>query len=726
MADWEKYGTLSADGKTFTFNDNDNVTKITQDIARTLPKGVENAVGNGVETIGKKAFLNCSSLKTVKFDAATSIGEEAFYNCSSLETVIFDAATSIGNYAFYGCSSLKTVKFDAATSIGNYAFYGCSSLETAKFKSATSIGVRAFYNCSSLTTAEFKSATSIGVRAFDGCSSLETVIFDAATSMRASAFEGCISLKTAPFPKVKTIEPGAFKNCSSLKTVEIPETTSIIGQDVFLGCTALEKYINENGVQIEGEMINLTTLFLQVVCGSMNYVNNELEQFLKSKKIKKIYLEKNLIYDADKNLYNIKDIPRALRGTFERLFANQSFIKSYKRDITYLDDRFDRSGDGFTHEFKKFSEKNLYPHGEPCLEDVHQAGIGDCWLISALASIVANDKEAIKNAIQIDNEKNTVTVSLFRCMLKDVKENSLKKVKLKYCRGSKVNITMDKTVLSFGTDDNSALWVKIIEKAMSIYLYKGYGLYNLKTKIDTNIKAKSRRSATSGKEFRSGQGVCMVKTLDCNCSAVAMVAITGEEVVGRRVDDFDLEKKTNKVVKYNNCAEALLKKILKKLKSSSYVGISVKNYKGGASEYLPDRHAYSILGVIIPSTLFNEDTELQKSKNLVKENMDDDKENSPKIIVAKNVPQNIINTIRSKFKTLLQNSGNSERKFIILRNPYSSLNYGGVFWLDTKKPARVADTYGLSLIEISKLADSNVFGDLTYSKPPKSQQKSNK
>ena len=165
--------------------------------------------------------------------------------------------------------------------------------------------------------------------------------------------------------------------------------------------------------------------------------------------------------------------------------------------------------------------------------------------------------------------------------------------------------------------------------------------------------------------------------------------------------------------------------IFKKLKSSSYMGIPVDEDKG-VPGYLPDNHIYSILGVIIPSTLFNEDTELQNSTNLVKKSMDDGKENSPKIIVAKNVSQNIINTLRSKFKTSLQNSDNSERKFVILRNPWGKQTTNGVFWLNNNQPTNVDITNGLSLIEINKLADSNVFDRLTYSKSSKPQQKSDK
>ena len=77
------------------------------------------AILYGVLTgLGKGAFYNCSSLKSVTIgDSVTSIGDSAFYNCTSLTSVtIGDGVTSIGWYAFEDCTSLTSVTFEGTVS----------------------------------------------------------------------------------------------------------------------------------------------------------------------------------------------------------------------------------------------------------------------------------------------------------------------------------------------------------------------------------------------------------------------------------------------------------------------------------------------------------------------------------------------------------------------------------------------------------------------------------
>ena len=114
----------------------------------------EYTVPNSVKTIGRDAFCDCSSLKSVIFpDSVTTIGNYAFYNCSSLTSVtIGNSVTTIGDSTFCYCSSLTNVTIpNSVTTIEYRSFFNCSSLSSVIIPdSVTRIESGAFYDCSSL------------------------------------------------------------------------------------------------------------------------------------------------------------------------------------------------------------------------------------------------------------------------------------------------------------------------------------------------------------------------------------------------------------------------------------------------------------------------------------------------------------------------------------------------------------------------------------------------
>ena len=138
-------------------------------------------IGNSVTSIEGSAFLNCSGLKEVYFNATncTSMGSSdnlVFANCTAPTILnIGDNVTNIPDYAFYGCSGLTSVTIgNSVTSIGAFAFEGCSALTSVTIpNSVTSIGYYAFHGCSGLTSVSIgKFVTDIGDGAFSGCPEL--------------------------------------------------------------------------------------------------------------------------------------------------------------------------------------------------------------------------------------------------------------------------------------------------------------------------------------------------------------------------------------------------------------------------------------------------------------------------------------------------------------------------------------------------------------------------
>ena len=166
-----------------------------------IPTNGHVTIPNTVIEIGEKAFLDCSSLKSITIpNSVTGIGDRAFSWCRSLSSItIPNSVTSIGSYAFSGCSSLSSITIpNSVTSIGEGAFGGCSKLSSITIpNSVTSIGDFAFGGCYSLSSITIpNSVTSIGSYAFSYCTSLKSItIPNSVTSIGVDAFSYCDSLQ---------------------------------------------------------------------------------------------------------------------------------------------------------------------------------------------------------------------------------------------------------------------------------------------------------------------------------------------------------------------------------------------------------------------------------------------------------------------------------------------------------------------------------------------------
>jgi hypothetical protein len=107
------------------------VTSIAAEAFSGCPSLVSVSIGNGVKTMGKRAFAYDNALISVTIgDGVESISESAFYQCKALKYVtIGNSVTYIGVSAFHDCISLSSVIIGSSVaSIDVSAFYGCSSL----------------------------------------------------------------------------------------------------------------------------------------------------------------------------------------------------------------------------------------------------------------------------------------------------------------------------------------------------------------------------------------------------------------------------------------------------------------------------------------------------------------------------------------------------------------------------------------------------------------------
>ena len=153
-------------------------------------------------------------------EGVTTIARGAFENCSGLETVVIPASvTHIDTSAFFAASSIKNILFaenSQLSTLGDYVFDLCHSLASINLP---------------------EGLTAIGEEAFAGCKSLESIIIPASVeSIGRFAFWGCDNLKSITFAegsKLHSIDYCAFLGCEMLTAIDLPSSISYINKDAF-------------------------------------------------------------------------------------------------------------------------------------------------------------------------------------------------------------------------------------------------------------------------------------------------------------------------------------------------------------------------------------------------------------------------------------------------------------------------------------------------------------
>ena len=189
--------------------------------------------------MGGYAFADCGKLVTLSTIPGTLINvpEHAFLNCTSLETVKMESGIStVGYAAFENCTALKSAEFpDTLIEIGGYAFDGCSKLEAATIPgSVNTISYNAFNNTGIKKLILRSGISQIGEYAFAACNLTSATIPGSATSIGYGSFCANVNLKNVVIQNgVTQIGTWAFANCPKLASVAIPESVSSFGSSIF-------------------------------------------------------------------------------------------------------------------------------------------------------------------------------------------------------------------------------------------------------------------------------------------------------------------------------------------------------------------------------------------------------------------------------------------------------------------------------------------------------------
>ncbi len=177
----------------------------------------------GTLTVGKSAFANCTSLKTITNQLRlTTVLDSAFANCTSLQSIDISGLRIGGDHIFEGCLALNSVKMSDLTHVGKYMFSGCANLQSVEYY-ATEVPDYAFNGCSRLSDISFvKTVSYIGKYAFNG------------TAFTSFALPG----------GNVTVGEYAFGNISPLETVVLAEDTELVfeGAEPFKGDAAFTAF----------------------------------------------------------------------------------------------------------------------------------------------------------------------------------------------------------------------------------------------------------------------------------------------------------------------------------------------------------------------------------------------------------------------------------------------------------------------------------------------------
>ncbi len=212
-------------------------------------------------------FLNCTSLKTIDFSAATELvrfGVQAFAGSGLESIVIPEGVDVISTSMFYGCENLKSVTLPSTIlAINKSAFYGCTSLESIAIpENVTRIsdlylgtpGIAqsgsAFEGCTKLSSVTFlgNKLECLGTKTFAGCTALKSITIPESVIMIANECFKASGVVSVDIPESVTVlgnatTGGVFENCVDLETVTGGEGLTLIGKCVFSGCTKLKSIV---------------------------------------------------------------------------------------------------------------------------------------------------------------------------------------------------------------------------------------------------------------------------------------------------------------------------------------------------------------------------------------------------------------------------------------------------------------------------------------------------
>lgn len=333
---------IIVDSMNTTYDSRNNCNALIETKTNELIIGCKNTIiEEGIISIADFAFAYCKDIeKVIMPNSMTKIGKKAFIDCKSLKYVNLNKVNNLKNEVFLDCKALEKVDLpNSLVSIGTRCFCNCYLLKKAFIpESIIYLGNYAFANCKALRSIFIpKNYTNFDKTLFDGCESIKEIIVDENNPVYDSR-ENCNAIITnddklifacnnTVIPKtVRVIGEKAFSNCQHLSYVEIPNNVKIIETEAFARCKALKnikfgktKIILEDKVFAYCENINNIE-----IPKNINRISNSM--FYGCKSLKNIALHDSIKYIGEGAFANTSirsiNIPKSVKIIHKSTFEN--------------------------------------------------------------------------------------------------------------------------------------------------------------------------------------------------------------------------------------------------------------------------------------------------------------------------------------------------------------------------------------------------------------------
>lgn len=193
-------------------------------------------VEDSVSIDGLRYALNGSSASIVGYDGTIT-------TLTAPATITYQGSTysvnSIGREAFKDCTTLTSADLGAVTEVGNSAFYGCTALETLTAPNVVTVVSNGFRSCSSLTAISLPSATALQGYSFNYCTALESVNIPNVVTLNGYVFRGCTAIEDVILgPLTGTLSSDAFSSWTFYDadgTTVLDKTAANLANSTFAG-----------------------------------------------------------------------------------------------------------------------------------------------------------------------------------------------------------------------------------------------------------------------------------------------------------------------------------------------------------------------------------------------------------------------------------------------------------------------------------------------------------